>query len=305
MYKNTFFILCLCLFLLCGCQSQPASGKTNPDGTRNATPAVLTPEADGTQTLGIDTLTIDVSHTDQGYIMAYYTGTADKINIQISGPDGTTYKYFIIQKELYQTLPLTAGNGTYVVAAFENTDGDQYISLFTEVLDVEISDEFLPFLYPNQYVWYTAENKAIAKGAELAEGASDDLEVLSNIYHFVIEHVTYDDEKAASVESGYLPDIDETLDTKKGICFDYAALMTSMLRTQRIPSKLQIGYSGEIKHAWIDVYTEETGWIDKAISFDGTDWTLMDPTFASANEDASEVKDYIGDGSNYTLQYSY
>ena len=32
------------------------------------------------------------------------------------------------------------------------------------------------------------------------------------------------------MEYGYLPDIDETLETKTGICFDYAALMCAMLR---------------------------------------------------------------------------
>ena len=38
--------------------------------------------------------------------------------------------------------------------------------------------------------------------------------------------VTYDEDKAATVETGYLPDIDETLSTGKGICFDYAGLHT-------------------------------------------------------------------------------
>ena len=41
-----------------------------------------------------------------------------------------------------------------------------------------------------------------------------------------------------------LPSVDETLKTKKGICFDYAALMTAMLRSQGIPTKLEIGYQG-------------------------------------------------------------
>lgn len=80
--------------------------------------------------------------------------------------------------------------------------------------------------------------------------------------------------------------------------------MAAMMRTQRIPTKLEIGYSGEVKHAWISAYVTEIGWIDNIIEFDGSSWTMMDPTLAASNSKAS-VKKYVGDGSNYTLQYSY
>ena len=101
----------------------------------------------------------------------------------------------------------------------------------------------------------------------------------------------------------YLPDVDETLSTGKGICFDYAALTTAMLRSQNIPTRLEIGYSGKIYHAWISVYIEDIGWIDKLIEFTGDAWTRMDPTFASSNENNEKILKYIGDGSNYNLQY--
>jgi transglutaminase-like putative cysteine protease len=57
--------------------------------------------------------------------------------------------------------------------------------------------------------------------------------------------------------------------------------MTAMLRSQGIPTKLVIGYAGDIYHAWISVYTEEKGWIENAIEFHGNEWVRMDPTFAS------------------------
>ena len=69
-----------------------------------------------------------------------------------------------------------------------------------------------------------------------------------------MSNLTYDYEKADTVTTGYLPDVDETLKTGTGICFDYAALTTAMLRSCDIPCKLQIGYAGDIKHAWIDVW---------------------------------------------------
>ena len=103
---------------------------------------------------------------------------------------------------------------------------------------------------------------------------------------------------------GDIPNPDETLSTKKGICLDYASLTTAMLRSQGVPTKLEVGYSGDAYHAWISVWTKETGWIDNVIRFDGKKWTLIDPTLA-ANNSKQSVRKYIGDGSNYTLKFVY
>ena len=186
----------------------------------------------------------------------------------------------------------------------EHVVDDQYATAFSQPLEVTLSDEFSPFLYPNQYVRFTADSLAVAKAASLAENCYSDLEVVEKIYDFVIGDVKYDKEKADNVKSGYLPDVDETLETKKGICFDYASLMTTMFRSQGIPTKLEIGYTQELKHAWISTYLDEIGWVDNIIHFDGKSWELMDPTLAASNG-AKDLKKYIGDGSNYTLQYSY
>ena len=113
---------------------------------------------------------------------------------------------------------------------------DEYSKLALESFDVTITNTFGAYLYPNQYVQFTAENEAIKVGQQLAYSANSDLDVVSNVYNYLITHVTYDAEKAETVESGYLPQIDETLASGKGICLDYAAVMSSMLRSQRIPT---------------------------------------------------------------------
>ena len=127
---------------------------------------------------------------------------------------------------------------------------------------------------------------------------------MTSIYHYIISNITYDTDKAASVAYGYLPDVDDTLSSKTGICFDYAAITAAMLRSQRIPTRLEVGYAGEAYHAWISVYLKEAGWVDNIIEFDGTNWTLMDPTLGASNNKKS-VEKYIGDGSNYVVKYSY
>ena len=134
--------------------------------------------------------------------------------------------------------------------------------------------------------------------------AAVDVDALQQIYDYVVSNLTYDYEKADTVTTGYLPDVDETLKTGTGICFDYAALTTAMLRSCDIPCKLQIGYAGDIKHAWIDVYIRSKGWVNQAVSFKGDTWTLMDPTFDSNSDDKEAIQDYIGDESNYTVQFT-
>ena len=168
-----------------------------------------------------------------------------------------------------------------------------------------IRDDFSPFLYPNFYVNFTQDSACVAKGEALAEGCSSDLDVVTNIYNFVIKHITYDQEKADAVPYGYVPVPDDTLTTGKGICFDYAALMTGMLRSQGVPCKLVVGYAGEIYHAWINVYIEGVGWVDKVIYFDGENWTLMDPTFTSTGKRSNSIMKYVTDESNYSQKYAY
>ena len=189
--------------------------------------------------------------------------------------------------------PFTEGSGAYSIKIFENVSGNQYAQVLSQNVTVSLSDEFAPFLTPNQYVNFSSGSAAVKKGAELAASAADQIGVVTNVYNYVINNVTYDTAKAASVQSGYLPNIDQVLAQKKGICFDYAALMTAMLRSQDIPTKLVIGYSGGLYHAWVNVYIDNVGWVDNFIYFDGHDWSLMDPTFASSGGQSESIKRYI------------
>jgi len=80
--------------------------------------------------------------------------------------------------------------------------------------------------------------------------------------------------------------------------------MTAMLRSQEIPCKMVIGYAGQTYHAWISVWTEESGWVNGAIFFDGKQWKRMDPTFASTAESSDEILNFIQNG-NYRVKYLY
>lgn len=301
----SYLLITIFCLLLGGCSgSSSASRKEHSGPPRDSTPKVLTPSADGVTVYQNDFASIDASNTSQGYVMVKYNGTNEKVKLQITCPDQSCYTYLISGRGAYDTFPLTAGNGSYALQVLENVAGDTYTVSLAQSINVSIEDEFLPFLYPNQYVNFHTDSKAVSKGSDLAKDTYSDLDVVQNIYNYVIKNISYDTEKAQNVSYGYVPDVDDTLSSKKGICFDYAALMTSMLRSQNIPTKLEVGYSGDAYHAWISTYIDDKGWVDDIIQFDGDTWQIMDPTLAATNDSAA-VKKYVGDGSHYVVKYTY
>ena len=266
----------------------------------------LMPVASGTDVQGNGKAEIDASNTGDGYVMIRYLGGGPaKIKVIVTGPSSVKYTYNLNAAGDYETFPLSDGNGAYKIGVYRNVEGTKYATEYSVTLNVTLKDEFAPFLLPNQYVNYTADSKIVQKAKELTKDCNDEVASIKAIYEFVVSNLTYDKQRAETVQSGYLPDLDSVLAEKKGICFDYAALMTAMLRSQGIPCKLVVGYAGTTYHAWINAYSEEQGWISGAIYFDGTTWKLMDPTFASTGNSSSEIMKYIGDGKNYTAKYLY
>ncbi len=264
---------------------------------------VRIPVANGAITYGTKTVRIDASNSNNGYIMMRYTGKAPRIKVRIK--QTVEYTYDLNTTGKFETFPLTEGSGNYTISIFENVKDNMYSIAFTKQISVNMKDPNSTFLYPNQFCYFNRSTKAVKTGDELVKEITDTIEKVEAVYKYAVENISYDYQKAKNVQSGYLPNVDDTLQTKKGICFDYSALMTTMLRTQNIPTKLVIGYSGSAYHAWISVYTDEQGWIDNAIHFDGESWNFMDPTFASGGKDDPKVTEYINNPTNYIAKFSY
>lgn len=328
MHKKTLaiylsFTLLLSAPFLTGCTGSTSSAKTDDttskssvfslgssksknhsdDKKRTTVKEYLLPTASGAVVYGNDIVSIDASNVSEGYVMVRHQGGVDKVKLQITTPDGTTYSYTLAIGS-FEAFPLSGGDGNYHIDILEHAYDDMYAIAFSQDISVTLNDEFRPYLYPNQYVWFTQDYKAVSYAASLSEKSSNDLDYVEQVYNYVIDNISYDEELAENVQADYLPNIDRTMDTKKGICFDYASLMSAMLRSQGIPTKLVVGYSGDAYHAWISVYLSEIGWVDNIIEFDGKSWSLIDPTLA-ANNSSKSVAKYVGDGSNYTVKYSY
>lgn len=282
-----------------------ADAKASPP---SALPTKAEPKT-GVTVYANDKASIDASNLAEGYVMVKYTGGKQvKIKVQITkSGTSTTYTYNLNNAGTYETFPLTEGDGTYSIKVFENTSGTKYATAYSTSVTLKLRNDFLPFLYSNQFVNYKSDSKVVSKGAEIIQNAKadTDLKKVQAVFDYVTDTFSYDYELAKTVQSGYLPEVDKVLDAKKGICFDYAAVMASMLRSQNIPCKLVVGYAGTTYHAWINVYIEGVGWVDKVIYFDGQNWTLMDPTFVSTGKGSDSIMKYVTTASNYSQKFAY
>ena len=250
-------------------------------------------------------LVLDYSNTADGYIMLKYTGKNQKVKTQITGPSGVTYTYNQSLSGEYDVFILSDGNGSYKIASFENISGTSYAKAFSFSIKVTLKDEFAPFLRSNKYVNYSASSKVVSLAAELCKDKKNTNEKIKAVYEYAVANISYDYDLAKTVTSGYIPDLDSVLAKKKGICYDYAATMTAMLRSQGVPTKLVFGYTGKLYHAWISTFSPETGWVTASIYFDGKDWLRMDPTFASTGKSSNEITKYISNENNYVAKYFY
>ena len=272
--------------------------------TPAALPVQVSAVASGAKVKENGNAVIDYSNVADGYVMVQYKTQTDKrLKAQVKGPT-TTYTYNLTPGS-WAVFPLSDGNGDYQVTVYQNVTGSKYAAVISTDMEVTLKDEFAPFLHANQYVNYDAAPNTVAKAAELIGDMNDPLRQVEAVYDFVVKGMTYDAQMAAAVKSGYLPALDSVLAKKSGICFDYAALMTGMLRSQGVPCKLVVGYAGTAYHAWINVWVEGSGWVDGVIWFDGAKWQRMDPTFASSAGSSDAIMAYIGDGANYTAKYFY
>lgn len=230
----------------------------------------------GQNVLSGNGVTIDISNAKLGYAMVRHVGSANRLKTRISA-NGFSYVYDLDSLGEYDTYPLQFGSGQYKVEVLQNVKDSNYAMVYQNEFQAMLDNANAPFLCPSKYVWYTPSTAAVAKSYELCDGLTTDRERVDALFDFVSTTIMYDYIKALSpIEKTYVPDLDTTLDTHMGICFDYASLLACMLRVQGIPTKLIMGdlLSQGQYHAWNQVLV------------DG-DWTLYDATFAYTGTDES------------------
>jgi len=306
----TIAVLLLTIVMIIGCSQSGGNGTGNettsaPDESHSVF-EIPVPVASGIDVEQNDKASIDYSNIQDGYVIAEYSAQTDKaLRVMVTAPHGESYRYAISGGGVEEIIPLTEGNGEYEIGVYEHIDGSNYDTVLKITVDVVLRDELAPFIHPNQFVNYTKDSELVGLAAELTKDAKNTEEKIAAIYEYVVKNFEYDYDLAASVQSGYIPDLDKVLERKEGICFDYSALVTAMLRSQGIPARLEIGYHGEEYHAWISKFCDVEGWIEHRYHYDGDEWTRMDPTVESTAHRAHHSRQQARDDDTYRLMYNY
>ena len=283
MKSRLFHLFCIMSLLLVSCSTNPQREYPTeyPHSESIKKNEVLYPNFPNKKTLSDGkSAVVDYSHTSLGYIGAKLLQEDNaRVKIRVE-KDGKQYHHDLFVEGEWTTFPLQMGNGIYQIVILKNIEGSKYARVAQKEVNVQIDNEFLPFLYPNQVVNYHKDSKVVDLSFELTKDNKTDLERVKTLFDYVVDHLNYDDSKAKNVSDVYvLPDLDLAISEGKGICFDYASLLAALCRVQKIPARVITGETEIEYHAWVEIYLEGKGWINPKYEFGGEMWQRLDPTF--------------------------
>ena len=296
-----------------GASSQPAtdapstsasSDEGQTSGPKYSEPSQIAESVfNSSAAVAVGTGAIDTSNASLGYVGATVVSPS-RCKLQVMKGD-MSYNYDMDIDGQPIIAPFNMGSGAYKVRIMQNTSGSNYVELGAVDVDVQLANEFDPFLRPNIFCDYDSSSACVKKAFELAANAENEGDVVRSIYQWITSSIDYDTQKASELAntSGYIPNPDETYQSGYGICFDYASLAAAMFRSLGIPCQIITGYvePDNLYHAWNMIYIDGQ-WVSAEISVESDEWTRIDLTFAAADGGNSN---YIGSGTTYTDRYVY
>lgn len=232
------------------------------------------------------------SSLSKGKIGIQYPLKKNTLTKVIIKKDKSTYAY-TLGKSAPDTewFPLQLGNGAYDITIAEQASGNKFKVAANKKIQVKIDQAAEVFLNSIQTIEWTSADKAIVKAKQLTRNSKSDESKVAAIYQYIVNNVRYDKKLAEEAKPGYIPDIERTFASNKGICYDYAALFAAMLRSEGIPAKLVMGTSNAVDeyHAWNEAYVN-----DKWVVID----TTVDATYVQAGRKipmAKKAEDYAAE----------
>lgn len=216
-----------------------------------------------TATFGAKDVKIDTHDVEKGIVhISCETSNQESVKVLIT-KGKERYTYELNGEGRAETYPLQMGNGTYHVGILEKIKGNTYAFVENKPIEVSMKRTDQVFLASMQEINWNSSSAAVQKSTQLIGKAHSEENQFDLVYAFLIKNLTYDYAKIATLKPGYLPDVDLTLSTQKGICYDYSALLAAMIRSQGIPTKLVKGYTKntDVFHAWNEVKINGQWWI--------------------------------------------
>lgn len=225
---------------------------------------------------GAKTSAFDFEGVSQGFFSVNYSSASQpdkrvKVGVKFNGE--TVYHDYT-QGET-QSIPLQSGDGTYTVMLYLNKSGTSYKKIEEQKIQVEIQDVNAKYLISTEEIMFKEGDLISRTAAKLVKGKKSTQAKAMAIYNAIGKYFEYDYGFYKKVKTEkvayYTPDVEKTLRSREGICYDFAALYAAMCRSVGIPCKLVKGNSKVVGgyHAWNSVYDEET-----------CTWKDVDPTVA-------------------------
>ncbi len=234
----------------------------------------------------------DLTEADKGVIGANFTPADKKVKVMIQKGNNA---YYYDLNNCADTFPLQMGPGTYRLAILEHLSGSKYAVKHSKNLEVKLENDKSPYLQSANPVYWEGDSVSAQLAKVLTAGVDSDIEKAKTIHSYIINNITYDDDKADRLDAGYIPIADEILSSGQGICYDYAVLYAAMLRSIDIPAKVVKGYKDDIDkyHAWNEVYLEDTG------------WAVVDTTYDAVMHQAKVAYEFKKDPKSYEVDKVY
>lgn len=213
---------------------------------------------------------VGITNNGDGTVNVTYNNThQSKIAVTVKKEgQSTQYNYFMTDANIDTSIPLTAGNGVYQVSVLKNIEASRYSPLSSEAVNLYLNDSKSVYLTSNEMITWESKNRAIKKANALTARSKSQNAKVKTIYKYLVKNYHYDYAKYSANNSGslayYTPDIDVTYATKKGICYDMAALTSSMMRSVGVQTQMVTGYptskyyNGSQYHAWNKVYLKKS-----------------------------------------------
>ena len=248
--------------------------------------------------------TIDYSNMRDGYVIVWVNDLNPiqkfQVNVAANGKQ-QNFSAHPMHDEIY--IPLVYGSGTYTITILRKISSDPADTKYRQVSEliqyVELVDEYTTWLHPTAYSEFFPDSACVKYADKICRGCLTDFEKMETILHGVMDHLEYDRELANTVNDDktkfWIPDPEDVYRLGKSICWGYASLIAAMARSQGIPTKIAVGYAGQVYHAWNMVYLQTGGELTPGYPIPPNNWTLIDATFADTAKSIQAVYDFLYD----------
>lgn len=235
---------------------------------------------------------LDLDTLDDGTVGVKYTHSSSlKVKVKIA-KGNSNYIYDLFSESDYEYYPLQMGNGDYTVTVLKNISGNSYSVVNS--FDVALKDGSDVFLSSMQLINWNKSTDAVDKAEEIAANLDSSEEKAEAIHDYLISYMSYSIDKARTIKTGYVPDLDEVYSERTGICYDFASTYAAMMRSVGVPTKLVMGTSSNVNgyHAWNEVYLNGS-------------WVVVDNSYDSQAKAAGLNPSMIKDSGQYNSQKEY